>query len=43
MLHYLRNLEDKEELQQGSFPSLYRQFTEFTWQRYTKKWKLEDE
>ena len=33
----------KEELQQGSLPGLYRLFTEFTWQRYTKKWGLADE
>ena len=33
----------REELQQGSLPSLYRLFTEFIWERYTKKWGLADE
>ena len=33
----------REELQHGSLPGLYQLFTEFTWQRYTKKWELKDE
>ena len=28
---------------QGSLPGLYRLVTDFTWQRYTKKWGLADE
>ena len=35
--------EERKDLEQGSLPSLYRLFTEFTWERYTKKWDLEDE
>ena len=34
---------DREELQQGSLPGLYRLVTDFTWQRYTKKWGLKNE
>ena len=34
---------DREELEQGSLPGLYRQFIDFTWNRYTKKWGLADE
>ena len=33
----------REEPQQGSLPGLYRLITDFTWQRYTKKWGLEYE
>ena len=34
---------DREELQQGSLPELYQLVTDFTWQRYTKKFGLVDE
>ena len=33
----------KQELQQGSLPSLYRLVTNFIWKRYTEKWRLADE
>ena len=33
----------REIAQQGSLPGLYRLVTDFTWQRYTKKWGLADE
>ena len=33
----------REVAQQGSLPGLYRLITDFTWQRYTKKWGLEYE
>ena len=31
------------ELKQGSLPGLYSRFTEWVWNRYTKKWNLKDE
>ena len=33
----------KEELEQGSLPSLYKLFIKFIWKRYTKKFDLADE